>query len=235
MYISIETLLYNIYSMNETVVMIGLYLMHVYTIIQINLYRFWMYCLENSLIVYWIRCLIHEVKTRTLKYKIEPTYSYMCIWTAEKELYIPIDPVFLPHLAGTFNILANGVNAARIECILLLRDVDKIVSRIFIQGKKDYGVEFEKSRKHFLSIEYTHPDMAKRIVIELDPAIYLVGNEILSSGFILRCLQYQPEKYVFDDRYVLSIMDSKIKMVTLTAGEYILIGRTEYEKKGIKI
>lgn len=222
--------------MNETVIVIGLYLMHVYTIIQINLYRFWMYCLENSLIVYWIRCLIHEVKTIISKCKIEPTYSYMCIWTIQKELYIPIDSVFLPHLPGTFNILANGVSRVDgSECILLMRDVDKIVSRIFTRHKKDYGVEFVKSRKHFLSIEYTHPDMAERIHIELDPAIYLVGNEILSSSFVLRCLQYQSAKYVFDDRYILSIMDSKIKMETLTAREYILIGKTEYEKKGIKI
>jgi hypothetical protein len=33
----------------------------------------------------------------------------------------------------------------------------------------------------------------------------------------------------------LNIMDSKIRMFTLTAGEYILIGNTEYEKKGLKI
>ena len=72
--------------------------------------------------------------------------------------------------------------------------------------------------------------MPERIVIEMDPAVYLVGNEILSSRFVLRCLQYQSENYVFDDRYVLDIMDSKIKMLTLNAGEYILIGNTEYEK-----
>ena len=73
--------------------------------------------------------------------------------------------------------------------------------------------------------------MPERLVVEMDPAVYLVGNEILSSRFILRYLQYQSENYVFDDRYVLDIMDSKIRMLTLTAGEYILIGNTEYEKR----
>jgi hypothetical protein len=154
----------------------------------------------------------------------------MCICSGEKELYIPIEPVFLQHLTGKFNILAGGVGNTESECILLMRDGDKIVSRIFRPDKNDYDVEFVKSRKHFLSIEYTHPDMPERIVIEMDPAVYLVGNEILSSRFVLRCLQYQSENYVFDDRYVLDIMDSKIKMLTLNAGEYILIGNTEYEK-----
>jgi hypothetical protein len=77
--------------------------------------------------------------------------------------------------------------------------------------------------------------MEERIPIELDPAIYLIGNEILSSRFVLRCLEYQSEKYVFDDRYVVKIMDSKIRMLTLVAGEYIVIGNTEYAKKSIKI
>jgi hypothetical protein len=154
----------------------------------------------------------------------------MCI-SGEKELYIPIDPVFLPHLEGTFNVLAGGIpKDIGSEHLLLMRDVDKIVSRIFRPDKSDYGVEFVKSRKHFLSVEYTHPDMTERIVIDLDPAVYF-----LSSRFVLRCLQYQSEEYVFDDRYVLDIMDSKIRMFTLTAGEYILIGNTEYEKKGLKI
>lgn len=216
--------------MNETFLTVGLYLMHIYTLIQINMYRFWIYCFENSIFIYWIRNLSFQVRTQLCSYRIEPHYSYMCICSEEKELYIPIEPIFLQHLTGTFNILAGGVGTTESECLLLMRDGDKIVSRIFRPDKNDYNVEFAKSRKHFLSIEYTHPDMPERIVIEMDPAVYLVGNEILSSRFVLRCLQYQSDDYVFDDRYVLDIMDSKIKMLTLNAGEYILIGNTEYEK-----
>jgi hypothetical protein len=156
----------------------------------------------------------------------------MCICSGDKELYLPIDPVFQAHLSGTFNVLANGIPYAEgVERLLLMRIGEKMISRIFRVNNEDYNVDFVKSRKHFLSIEYTHPDMKERIVIDLDPAVYLVGNEILSSLFILRCLQYQSDEYVFDDRYVLDIMDSKIRMLTLTAGEYILIGNTEYEKR----
>ena len=217
--------------MNDTFITLGLYLMHVYTVIQIKLYMFWMYCFENSIFIYWIRNLSFQVRTQLCSYKIEPNYSYMCICSGEKELYIPIEPVFLQHLTGTFNILASGVGNTEYECLLLMRDGGKIISRIFRPDKNDYDVDFTKSRKHFLSIEYTHPDMPERLVVEMDPAVYLVGNEILSSRFILRYLQYQSENYVFDDRYVLDIMDSKTRMLTLTAGEYILIGNTEYEKR----
>ena len=219
--------------MNETIITIGLYLMHIYTVIQINLYVFWMYCLENSIVVHLIRTLIYDVRSRISNYKIEPNYPYVCICSGEKELYVPINQ---DHLSGTFNVLANGVpHVDGVERLLLMHTGEKMISRIFRVNKESYDVGFVKSRKHFLSIEYTHPDMKELLVIELDPAVYLVGNEILSSRFILRCLQYQSDEYVFDDRYVLDIMDSKIRMFTLTVGEYILIGNTEYEKKGLKI
>jgi hypothetical protein len=225
--------------MNDTFIMFGLYLMHLYTVIQMNLYLIWMYCFENSLVVHWIRNLKYEVRSRICSYKIEPNYPYICICSGDSELYLPIGPEFQNDMVESFNVIANSVKCAShqegYEYLLLMRNEDTLISRIFSQDKDDYAVDYEKSRKHFLSIEYTHPDMPDRIIIELDPALYLVGNEILSSRFILRCLQYQSSDFVFDDRYILDIMDSKIKMLSLNAGEYVLIGKTEYEKKGLKI
>lgn len=211
--------------------MIGYYLMYAYTAIQINLYAFWMYCFENGIVIYWLRNLMYEIRSRTSSYKIEPNCPYMCICSGENEFYIPLNK---DRLECTFSVLANSVpHTEGVERLILMRVDKRLVSRI--NKESYYDVDFFRSRKHFLSIEYTHPDMKERLVIELDPAVYLTGNEILSARFVLRCLQYQPDDYVFDDRYVLDIMDSKIRMLTLTAGEYILIGNTEYEKKGIKI
>ena len=70
--------------------------------------------------------------------------------------------------------------------------------------------------------------MESTIVIELDPSLYLVGNEILSAGFIERYLEYQDLAFVFDTEYVLDIMDSKIKMLTLTSDQYVVLDKTEY-------
>jgi hypothetical protein len=225
--------------MNETLIAAGMYLMYVYT--QLNIYWnvLWMYLFENSIIIHWIRLFVFGVRSRISHCKMEPNYPYMCICSGDRELNIPISPVLQPHLEGTFNVLANGVkNASHIkglEYLLIMRNGNTIISRIFRENINNYNLMFIKSRRHFLSIEYTHPDMEEGIPIELDPAIYLIGNEILSARFVLRYLQYQLEKYVFDERYVLKIMDSKIRMLTLVVSEYIAIGNTEYEKKSIKI
>lgn len=204
--------------MNEILISIGFYTMYVYTFIHKHI---WTYCLKNSIIVYWIKILIYNIHSRTCNYKIEPIYPYLCICYNETEKYTHLESDVLPKTIGS-----------DLERLIIMRNSDHIISRI---SRNDCELSLVKSRKHFLSVEYTHPDMLNRIVIELDPKIYLIGNEILSSRFILRCLQYQPEKYIFDDRYVLHIMDSKIRMFTLLPSEYIIIGNIEYEKKSIKI
>ncbi len=213
------------------------HLVYVYTVIQMNLSALWLYLFENSLIVHWLRIFIFNVRSQITNYKIEPSFPYMCICSDDKELYVPVDNVFQTHLENTFNILANSVKIAPQrqgnEYLLIMRHNDRIISRIFRENIDNYNVKFVKTRRHLLSIEYTHPEMLESIPIELESAVYFTGNEILSQRFVLRCLQYQSNKYIFDNKYVLKIMDSKIKTFTLTASEYIVIGNTEYEKKSI--
>lgn len=209
--------------MNEMFITIGFYSMYAYTYIQRNI---WVYCLKDSILMYWIRILIYQFRSHICSYNIEPIYPYMCICYNETEKYIPLESNLLP---STF--LATDSDSEQ-ERLLIMRNCDHIISRIF---RNNVDISLVKSRKHFLSVEYTHPDMSNRIFIELDPKLYLIGNEILSSRFVLRYLQYQPEYYVFDDKYVLNIMDSRIRMFTLSSSEYIVIDNTEYEKKSIKI
>ncbi len=82
---------------------------------------------------------------------------------------------------------------------------------------------------HFLSIEYSHPNMDYKIPIELDVCVYLEGNEILSKYFVRRCLEYQPKSFIFSDEYKLEIMDSNIKMLELKSDQYVVLGKTDYK------
>ena len=88
-----------------------------------------------------------------------------------------------------------------------------------------------KSTVRFLAVTYTHPDMdAHTIDLDVKPEYFLEKNEILSYTFISRLLEYQPDKsYVFDDRYVVRIIDGNIKTVELTSNQYILVGLRDYQ------
>jgi hypothetical protein len=88
-----------------------------------------------------------------------------------------------------------------------------------------------KSTVQFLAVTYTHPDMdAHTIDLDVKPEYFLEKNEILSYTFISRLLEYQPDKsYVFDDRYVVRIIDGNIKTVELTSNQYVLVGLRDYQ------
>lgn len=74
----------------------------------------------------------------------------------------------------------------------------------------------------FIVIEYIHPRMTSPITIELPMGIYIVGNNILSSVFVLRWLvgNIAKNSYIFDMDYKLRIMDNNIKYVELNSNQY---------------
>jgi hypothetical protein len=92
------------------------------------------------------------------------------------------------------------------------------------------NITTEKSQIRFISIEYTHPDMEQRVPLEIDTAMYIEGNQIFSVSMVKHLLEHQSEKYVFDMRYTLFLMDNNIEMYELKYDEYILL-----EKRKINI
>lgn len=86
------------------------------------------------------------------------------------------------------------------------------------------------SEIRFLSIEYTHPDMDQSIQLVLEKEWSVVGNEVLGKIHVLRMLEYQVSEgfYMFDERYVLKMIDSNIHLLELRAGQYIQLGEKDY-------
>ena len=87
----------------------------------------------------------------------------------------------------------------------------------------------ELSKVKFLSIEYFHPENAKSITIDMDRNGYLIGNEILSSTFIKRALEYMNDRKSFDMTYSLKIMDNNLENFVLKSDEYIVLERDSYK------
>lgn len=86
------------------------------------------------------------------------------------------------------------------------------------------------SEIRFLSIEYTHPDMNEPIQLVLEKEWCVVGNEVLGKIHVLRMLEYQfcKNDYVFDNRYILKIIDSNINMFDINAGQSIQLAHGYY-------
>jgi hypothetical protein len=102
-----------------------------------------------------------------------------------------------------------------------------------LNEQKVWKINERKTRKYFLDIEYSHPDMDNHIDIIVPYSQYLVGNEILSSIYIKRYLHYQNESYVFDEKYELNIMDSDLTNFIINRDKYIRLSDNSYEVMNI--
>jgi hypothetical protein len=220
---------------NSVMITCGMFVLRTYTCIQVFFVSMYSTYIKDSMIANITHAVVYDVRKLLYDHRIEPPYPYFSISCREdrfKEIVIRLTNTQL-ELSDQFDDLMEALSRSNIfSCektfLLTMKMGGKMISRIHGADRQDYSISEEKARTHFLSIEYRHPEMESTVVIELDPALYLVGNEILSSGFIERYLEYQNETFVFDTRYVLDIMDSKIKMLTLTSDQYVVLDKTEY-------
>jgi hypothetical protein len=92
-------------------------------------------------------------------------------------------------------------------------------------------------KKKFIFIEYHDIDSNVVLNIKLDDSYYRVGNDILSSTFIKRYLQYNYGSSIqFNINYKVNIIDSDVLFLTLDKNHYIKIEKDcYYKKKNIKL
>lgn len=94
----------------------------------------------------------------------------------------------------------------------------------------DYDDVRPQSLVKFVSVVYKHPDMTgDGIEMQVGREWYVVGNELFSPEFVARWLHYQPEPYVFDDRYSIHILDDQVNAITLNYKQYVTIQKTSYK------
>jgi hypothetical protein len=115
-----------------------------------------------------------------------------------------------------------------IETMVTMRLDDGITNNSFNKNTDEPTYSNTRSKVSFLTIEYTHPKMETRITMNLDKDLYFTNNVILSSLFIKRYLDYQPEDFIFDENYTINLMDNNINMITLTYPQSIMLSEDSY-------
>lgn len=93
---------------------------------------------------------------------------------------------------------------------------------------KHLRLPLEYSKISFLSIEYSHPSMVDKVVIELDNKYYVSNNCLFTPLFTKRLLEYNSSPYVFDMNYTLDFMDDELNVFSLTSGQYIQLNENGY-------
>jgi len=88
------------------------------------------------------------------------------------------------------------------------------------------------SKVRFISVMYTHPRMGREVALEVPREMFFVGNHLFTPVFVHRMLLYTVGEggVVFDNDYMLKIMDNHINFLELTSRDFIELKVTSYDK-----
>ena len=116
------------------------------------------------------------------------------------------------------------------ECLVLMAlSETAIVSRVMNANTQEHGepdkIDMPSQIKIFVP-DYMHPDIDDCVELEVSPQYNIVGNQILSAAFIGRLLKNQTN--IFDDKYIIIMLDKQMNMNKLTYGDYIQILEKNY-------
>jgi hypothetical protein len=128
-------------------------------------------------------------------------------------------------LQTTTKYILNKWSYFNQPCLVIFKIKHQYISKI---NSNDPKFSLEKTKKHILCVEYTHPEMTNTIYLDIDPGFFTEYNEIFSSYFVERCLEYQKTDYIFDKNYKLKIMDCMMNMIEIGSDEYMFLEKNEY-------
>lgn len=190
-----------------------------------------------------VKYFYYFILTNFTYYKVEPSYdNWACV------CYLNLDDKNNYYYTENYTILKTGLENEELESIVddivdtnmitiyentFIKDVLLIVKYnglYYINLQRD---QFTKkiSKVKFLSIEYIYKN--NRIEIVLPKEMYVVGNELFSPIFILRCLEYQEKVFEFNKDYTLNIMDGDLNNIQITSECCIILEDKTYSIKNI--
>jgi len=116
--------------------------------------------------------------------------------------------------------------------LIIIKMKHRYISRITESSTIVFqDISFEQTPKFFLCVEYTHPEMKNSIYLEVDSGYFLKRNEILSMSFVKRLLEHQSQKYIFDEKYKVKILNWHLVNIEIGSNDYILLDENSYKIK----
>lgn len=182
--------------------------------------------------------IVYFIKTHLLKHKLEPYDQYWISTSVLEDNQFNEEYIFFnsclffinkkTKINEPQNYDVSFLKKIENDKLFILKTDNVYLSRVSFKNVSFCEMTTEKTPKCFLVVEYTHPEMTKPVVLEINQNYFVENNEILSNIFVLRCLKYQYEPYIFDEKYVLKIIDNDIEDFILKPTQYVKILKDKY-------
>lgn len=208
-----------------------------YDVIIKNIHKLYLFFLSQRLEpteVPWIStCWIKYNKERLANiYSYHEDFNHFFTNVMNSELFTEEDKI--EYANKYFARICNTFYIDQFNPMVIMKTENQKGEQFYISRRGHVEISnltLDKSAVHFLSIEYTHPDMNESIELQLDRSWFVVGNELFTSTFILRVLNYQSQLFVFDEKYKIKIMDENCNIVEFGEEKYMVITEDGYELK----
>ena len=124
-----------------------------------------------------------------------------------------------------------------IETLFVMKTTNQYICKVWNEDKQSSTLDdsYDDSNVEFLLVEYNHPDMKDTIELDIPSGFYVCNNELLSAAFVLRLLEKQSQKYIYDDRYYLTLLDQNMEKSSLTIHNYIELEKKTFDIKQNKV
>lgn len=165
------------------------------------------------------------------RYNFSEVYEFSKVYDTNIP-FVTNTEVSEPDYKEYFETLSNTVSREikHTDGLVIMKSDDNYVHRVCNKNSLTYknNISYEQSEIKFLSVVYSSKNKGS-IYLELKRGDYLVNNELFSSTYIKRLLEYQHLISEFDINYVVKIIDNNIKNIELKNNQYIILGKTDYE------
>ena len=107
---------------------------------------------------------------------------------------------------------------------------EKYNARVVDNLRNYQNIEFEKCKKHFMSVELSAYDKTYEIHMDDNNNYYIENNEVLFYEFVQYILYNEHGTYLnLDEKYTITIVDNDCNIVTMDRTQYIKFTNNEYE------
>lgn len=126
-------------------------------------------------------------------------------------------------LTNSSSFLKNAENKNHVCLVTKLNDL--YVVQI---DNVDFQTDFlQKSNIEIISATYSHPQMDKKITLSIPKTMVLCNNNLFNAAFILYCLHYQNESYIFDENYQVDLIDGEVNTYELHYNDFLVVKKNE--------
>ena len=186
------------------------------------------YCVDN---INWLKSKVNNLTSTARKEPEAESWVQSCKLLCETNTPSQYSENYQiltenENISDTFNSAMQSISTTS-DCtngLIMMKQHNKYVVRTCdVDTNSIVGNDYQLSSFKPMSISYIHSQMDEPVSITLPTNMWCVDNQLFSPIFVRRCLEYIEDRFIFNGKYTIQIIDSNVNIYTIHPYEYIRV------------